>query len=580
MNTQEARYLFAAALNDSLSLPQRVAFEQLLQADAQLRAEFEAFSDAQSGDVADVTAWLLKSGGFSRKGASPVDAHVVDELVARVDARRRSARIVQFTLAGTGIAAAAALVAVLFFPPAAGTPPAGAQGVSIAMAQADRQGRQVCADGTSYAATATRGESTDGTVIELSAGSVYRMDPGALVVLDGSARVKLAQGELNVRAGSVTVRAAAGTEFTVTAKASTIADDLDDTLTDYDRLHGPRKLARDGAATLEVTVSVSTGEVAVFAEGKERKLKAGGSYGPQVMQAQPKPKAPKPGQPGQPPKPEDVFSHLDANDDNGLDENEFGDPGHTDFDDDKDGKVSLAEFKKHFKPRGPRPPRPEDEFARLDRNENGTLEGPEVDERMLESMDSDDDGRITLDEFKAAAPRQPGPQRPEDAFRLRDKNSDGKLDKTEVEAELLKDLDGNRDGELDLDEWRDGHKPEKVFARLDKNKDGSLGSDEAEPRMMRDLDEDRDGKISLDEFRNGANRPGPRAPGAPDGPGPRGPGGPPPRAPGEGPGDGPGPRGPGGPPPRSPGEGPGGGPGPRGPGGPPPRGPGEGPPPR
>lgn len=552
MNTQEARYLFAAALNDSLSLPQRAAFEQALKADATLRAEFEAYADAQSGDVANVTAWLLKSGEVSRQGASTVDARVVNELVARVNSRRRTVRIIQFTLAGTGIAAAAAMVAMLFFPPAGQTPPAGTDGVSIALAQADKQGRQVYADGTLYAATSTRGESKDGSVIELSAGCVYRMDQGALVVLDGSARVKLAQGELSVRAGTVTVRAAAGTEFTVSAQATTLADDLDDSLIDYDRLHRPRKLAREGAATLTVSVSVSAGEVAVTADGRERKVKAGGKFGPQVMQAQPKPKAPKPGQPGQPPKPEDVFDHLDANDDKELDEHEFGDPGHTDFDDDKNGKVSLAEFIKHFKPRGPRPPRPEDEFARLDRNENGTLDGAEVDERMLESMDSDDDGKITLDEFKAAAPRQPGPQRPEDVFRQRDKNSDGKLDKTEIESDLLKDLDGNRDGELDLDEWRDGHKPEKVFARLDKNKDGSLGSDEVEPRMLRDLDDDRDGKISLQEFRKGANRPGPKAPKTPEGPGPRGPGGPPPRGPGEAPG----PRGPGGPPPRGQGEAP------------------------
>ncbi|GIK54008.1 MAG: hypothetical protein BroJett014_29810 [Planctomycetota bacterium] len=562
MNTQEARYLFAAALNDSLSLPQRAAFEQALKADATLRAEFEAYADAQSGDVANVTAWLLKSGEVSRQGASPVDARVVNELVARVNSRRRTVRIIQFTLAGTGIAAAAAMVAVLFFPPAGQTPPAGTDGVSIALAQADKQGRQVYADGTLYAATSTRGESKDGSVIELSAGCVYRMDQGALVVLDGSARVKLAQGEFSVRAGTVTVRAAAGTEFTVSAQATTLADDLDDSLIDYDRLHRPRKLAREGAATLTVSVSVSAGEVAVTADGRERKVKAGGKFGPQVMQAQPK--APKPGQPGQPPKPEDVFDHLDANDDKELDEHEFGDPGHTDFDDDKNGKVSLAEFIKHFKPRGPRPPRPEDEFARLDRNENGTLDGAEVDQRMLERMDSDDDGKITLDEFKAAAPRQPGPQRPEDVFRQRDKNSDGKLDKTEIESDLLKDLDGNRDGELDLDEWRDGHKPEKVFARLDKNKDGSLGSDEVEPRMLRDLDDDRDGKISLEEFRKGANRPGPKAPKTPEGPGPRGPGGPPPRGPGEAPG------------PRGPGEAP----GPRGPGGPPPRGQGEAPPPR
>ncbi|MBP9893402.1 MAG: hypothetical protein KBG84_15975, partial [Planctomycetes bacterium] len=297
MNTQEARYLFAAALNDSLNLPQRTAFEQALKSDAKLRAEFEAYADAQAGDVANVTAWLTHSGEASRRGASPVDAHVVDELVARVYSRRRTSRIVQFTLAGTGIAVAAALVAVLFFPPSTTTPQANTEGVSTALAQADKQGQRIYSDGTHFAATTTRGESKDGSVIELSAGCVYRMEKGALVVLDGVARLKLAQGALRVRAGSAEIRADAPAEFTVKAQATTLSDNFEESLVDYDKLQRPRRLARFGAASLTLTVSVLAGSVTVSAQGAEKTLKVGESYGPTLLQAQPQPPKPQPGQP-------------------------------------------------------------------------------------------------------------------------------------------------------------------------------------------------------------------------------------------------------------------------------------------
>lgn len=591
MTNKEARKLFLAALENRLSGDQLGQFEAALADDQTLCGEFERFSDAQAGEVANIHDWLVGGGEASRRAATPVDSRIAAELISRVSGRRQRARMFQLAGAAIGLAAAAAVVVMVMLP--ANPPPVtpnGAGDTASAIADLGTGGKAILADGSRFATGPVRVSSAQGIVIELGANSLYRTAAGSgrLVLMDGSVRVKLpAECLMEVGVGSAIVSSTGPSEFSVTAQASSQPDPYEETVVSYDSLHRPRRLAKLGAAGMTLSLSVVSGNASMRVAGKEQVFKAGASYGPQVIQAAPQP--PKPAKPAQPPKAEDVFGHLDTNSDGKLDEDEFGDPGHTDFDDDKNGSVDLVEFKAHFKP--PQPRKPEDEFARLDKNKDGALDANEVDQRMLDDLDENADASISLEEFRARVRQPRPPVRPEDEFkrldknddgkldaqeadkkmlqdfddnsdgevsreefvghfqpaaqpdgqphledefRRRDRNDDGKLDAEECEQRMLDDLDGNKDGMIDLDEWREGHKPEKVFKRLDKNSDGKLDGDEADARMLENLDKNNDGSIDLDEFklppaRNGGPQPprgpGPRGPGGPGG-GPGGPGGP------------------------------------------------------
>ncbi|MCL4729492.1 MAG: EF-hand domain-containing protein, partial [Planctomycetes bacterium] len=85
-------------------------------------------------------------------------------------------------------------------------------------------------------------------------------------------------------------------------------------------------------------------------------------------------------------------------------------------------------------PKPPEPPKPEDAFKHLDKNGDGKLDDKEADKKLIEDFDDNKDGTVDLDEFKAhfkPRPPQPGPKgpptKPEDAFKHLDKNGDGKL---------------------------------------------------------------------------------------------------------------------------------------------------------
>jgi Ca2+-binding EF-hand superfamily protein len=257
------------------------------------------------------------------------------------------------------------------------------------------------------------------------------------------------------------------------------------------------------------------------------------------------------------PSPDAEFQRLDRNGDGVLDNKEVPRQMIKDFDDDKSGDISLAEFKAHWQPpQGPgQPPRPEDVFRHLDTNGDGVLDSTEVPQHMITEMDDNKDGEIDLAEFKAHPPKPP---KPEDVFNNLDKNSDGVLDSTEVDQRMLKDFDDDKSGDIDLAEFK-AHfkpmppKPEDQFRHMDKNNDGKLDNTEIPQAMINDWDDNKDGSVDLAEFK--AHHKPPQGPGGPGGPGggPGGPGG----GPG-GPGGGPG--GPGGGP-----GGPGGGPGGPGP---------------
>ena len=111
-------------------------------------------------------------------------------------------------------------------------------------------------------------------------------------------------------------------------------------------------------------------------------------------------------------------------------------------------------------------------FARLDSNGDKSLNSAEIEaaqkrqvaeaqgvitkriESEFAKLDSDKNGQLSLAEFKAAAPTP----------------------KTAPPAELLGQLDKNKDGKVTQDEFRSG--PLANFDRIDTNKDGTINEAE------------------------------------------------------------------------------------------------------
>lgn len=186
-------------------------------------------------------------------------------------------------------------------------------------------------------------------------------------------------------------------------------------------------------------------------------------------------------------------------------------------------------------------PKPEDAFAHLDKNSDGKLDSTEVEQKLIDDFDDDKSGDVDLTEFKAHfKPMPPKPPTADDEFKRLDKNADGKLDAEETDARMLKDFDDDNSGDVSLDEFKAHFRPRRMppspedeFKRLDKNSDGKLDAEETEKRMIDDFDDDNSGDIDEAEFKKHFKPRPPRGPG-PGGEGPGREGDKPPR--GEGPG--------------------------------------------
>jgi Ca2+-binding EF-hand superfamily protein len=165
---------------------------------------------------------------------------------------------------------------------------------------------------------------------------------------------------------------------------------------------------------------------------------------------------------------------------------------------------------------------------RFDKDGNGTVEITELPERMqkwLAKADTNQDGKITVDELKAHAAA-----RREEMFKRADKNTDGALSADEVGRrwERLQVADADHNGSVtraELDQARaegklrggkgHGHGPGdggdhacakghgNMFEHFDKNKDGALTSDEVKEGFWQRLvkaDANHDGKVTKEEM--------------------------------------------------------------------------------
>jgi Ca2+-binding EF-hand superfamily protein len=166
---------------------------------------------------------------------------------------------------------------------------------------------------------------------------------------------------------------------------------------------------------------------------------------------------------------------------------------------------------------------------RFDKNGNGTVEIAELPERMqkwLAKADTNNDGKITVDELKAHAEA-----RREEMFKHADKNNDGALSADELGRrwERLQVADTDKSGSVsraELDQARAegklrGHKGHHghgtgdggdkfgakgrghLFEKFDKNKDGALTSDEVKEGFWQHLvkaDANNDGKVTKEEL--------------------------------------------------------------------------------
>jgi Ca2+-binding EF-hand superfamily protein len=146
-------------------------------------------------------------------------------------------------------------------------------------------------------------------------------------------------------------------------------------------------------------------------------------------------------------------------------------------------------------------------LSKFDKDGNGVVTRDEmrtVELERFQQIDTNKDGRLTMDELQVAAKDHAAKR-----FARHDKNGDGRLSRDEVAHmpdQVFARLDKNNDGFLTPDELgnfagKEDH-AQKRFERADTNHDGAISRDEAiaeiDQRFAR-LDTNGDGVISADE---------------------------------------------------------------------------------
>jgi Ca2+-binding EF-hand superfamily protein len=481
------RDMFAKALRDQLTAQERATFEAAL-ADPALAREFEAFADAEAGgDLENVTAWLEHAGRTPFAGTY---APLTREVLRRVQPRKRG-RLVPLIGALATAAAAAAIIVIMNVHTSVVAPEPWPENTPGQVSMMDGGHRYFEAELEDF-------HPAEGVVLNIGKESLVLPGDHDARLVKGVLRVKTDEdARYSIHIGDNRIEMASAATIEVEADPRQFTETQ---FTEKDPMFKSRMLAHFGASSFAFTLTVMTGSVTLHAAHGTRLLTA-----PQTIQAEANPPHAKP------PKIEDVFAHLDGNSDGKLDDTEVPQHMIDDFDDDASGDIDVDEFKAHHKPPKPNA-KPEDLFAEMDKNSDGKLDDVEVPQKLIEEMDDDASGDINLDEFKTHhKPMAPaGAPKAEDHFAHLDVNSDGKLDDSELPDDMLDELDGDADGKVTLDEFKANHKPpqppkpqkpEDEFAKLDANSDGAIDDTETEQKMIDDFDDDASGDVDLDEFK-------------------------------------------------------------------------------
>ena len=123
------------------------------------------------------------------------------------------------------------------------------------------------------------------------------------------------------------------------------------------------------------------------------------------------------------------------------------------------------------------------------------------------ALDKNQDGKISLEEFKAGFP---GLANAEEKFKSLDKNGDGFLSMDEYKAGYPDPIPPKKPGKNGGKQAQPKVDPAKLFAKLDTNHDGKLSLDEFKAwnrkdshaeKKFKSADKDGDGFLSLDEFK-------------------------------------------------------------------------------
>lgn len=169
---------------------------------------------------------------------------------------------------------------------------------------------------------------------------------------------------------------------------------------------------------------------------------------------------------------------------------------------------------------------PGDFLRTMDKDGDKSISKEEAGERWerLGKLDKNNDGKVSPDEFAAAAPGGPGGPggrfEPGEMFKRGDKNSDGKITKDEVPGEAwerMSKMDKNNDGAVSKEEAEaaramfagkggpGGPDRGRFFEEMDKNKDGKVTQEEAPQAWERigRMDADKDGAVTKEELAKG-----------------------------------------------------------------------------
>ncbi len=253
----------------------------------------------------------------------------------------------------------------------------------------------------------------------------------------------------------------------------------------------------------------------------------------------PRPEGTPPGKPGErrfEGGPGALFEKFDKNGDKQLSKEEVPEKAWefiSKADADKNNLVTREELEKAGPGRNGGGMDPKKLFGMADKNGDGKITQDEAGERWerLGKLDANGDKAVSMEEFGKIAGRFGGPGSPGEGgrgnpgemFARADKNSDGKIGKEEVPAEVwerMSRLDKNSDGFVTKDELpapgaggpgaagrpgAPGAGPGGMFGQMDKNSDGKIAKEEVDnPEMWTRLlkaDDNGDGLISQEELK-------------------------------------------------------------------------------